>query len=228
VASDQTINSGQNPSDISVSGKTGSVTKWQSSYDNNFVSSSDIAVTNSTLLGTQMGTPSQTTYYRAVVQNGTCPVAYSSYLTITVAQPLPIELLYLKGIGTEKGNLIKWVTATEQNNDYFTLLWSDNGNNFIAIMKKDGAGNSITNIEYEYLDESPSNGINYYKLRQTDYDGKSEDSEPISVLSKNVPIPVIVNCTNLLGQKVRIDEKGIVLLTLKRGTHEYVVKKVNE
>jgi hypothetical protein len=228
ASSDQTIYSGQNASDMSVFGITGSVTKWQYTNDMTFTTSSELVVTNSTLLGTQLGPLTNTTYVRATVQNGTCPVAYSSYITITVAQSLPIELLFLKGIGTEKGNLIKWATATEQNNDYFTLLWSDNGNNFIVIMKKDGAGNSITNIEYEYLDESPSNGINYYKLRQTDYDGKYEDSEPISVLSEKESTPVIINCTNVLGQKVRIDEKGIVLLTLKRGNYEYVVMRVNE
>jgi hypothetical protein len=228
VSNDQQINSGQNPTDVSVSGNTGSVTKWQSALDNAFVSVSDIAITNSTLLGTQMGTPSQTTYYRAVTQNGSCPVAYSSYLTITVTQPLPIELLYLRGKGTDKGNIIQWSTATEQNNDYFTLLWSDNGTKFTPIYKRPGAGNSSTTIEYEYLDDTPSIGVNYYTLRQTDYDGKYEDSYTISVVSDRGELPTIVNCTNILGQKVGIDEKGIVLLTIRRGNFEYVVKKVNE
>ena len=228
TTSNQTINSGQNPVDILVSGNTGSVTKWQSALDNSFTSASDIAVTNSTLLGTQMGTPSQTTYYRAVIQNGNCPVAYSSYLTITVAQPLPIELLYFKGISKNDGNLIQWATATEQNNDYFTLLWSDNGIKFTPIHKRQGTGNSSIKIEYEYLDEYPSIGVNYYVLRQTDYDGKYKDSYAISVLSERGELPVIINCTNILGQKVKIDEKGIVLLTIRRGNFEYVVKKVNE
>jgi len=183
AASDQTVYSGQNPADVSVSGTTGSVTKWQSSLDNLFTTYSDIAVSNSTLLGTQIGVLTQTTYLRAVVQNGTCPSANSAYLTLTVAQPLPIELLYLKGKAVEKGNLIEWATATEQNNDYFTLLWSDNGHNFAAITRIPGAGNSVRTLEYQYVDETPSKGVNYYKLRQTDYDGKFEDSEIISVFS---------------------------------------------
>ena len=227
AASDQTVYSGQNPADVSVSGTTGSVTKWQSSLDNLFNTYSDIAVANSTLLGTQIGALTQTTYIRAVVQNGTCPTANSSYLTLTVAQPLPIELLYLTGKPTEKGNLVECATATEQNNDYFTLFWSDNGHNFAPITRIPGAGNSVRNLEYQYLDETPSRGVNYYKLRQTDYDGKFEDSEIISVFSDKDSAPTIVDCRNVLGQKVSPDETGVVILTLSKGNTVYVVKKVN-
>jgi hypothetical protein len=227
-ASDQAIYSGQNASDMSVSGITGSVTKWQYTDDMTFATSSDLAVANSTLLGNQLGPLTQTTYVRATVQNGICPVAYSSYLTITVAQALPIELLYLRGKYNGEGNLIEWSTATEQNNDYFTLLWSDNGFEFLSIMKIPGAGNSITTIKYEYFDVNPSQGVNYYTLRQTDYDGKYKDSEIISVQSDRDSEKIIVNCTNVMGQKVGIDAKGIVLLTIRRGNFEYVVKKVNE
>ena len=228
ATSDQTIYSGQNAADMSVSGITGSVTKWQYTNDMTFATSSDLVVANSTLLGTQLGPLTNTTYVRATVQNGICPVAYSSYLTITVAQALPIELLYLKGKYNGEGNLIEWATATEQNNEYFTLYWSDNGFEFLPIMKMHGAGNSTTTIKYEYLDENPSYGVNYYTLRQTDYDAKYKDSDIISVQSDRNSEKIIVNCTNVMGQKVGIDTKGIVLLTIKRGNFEYVVKKVNE
>jgi hypothetical protein len=227
-ASDQILYSGQNAADMSVSGITGSVTKWQYALDNAFTSASDLAVANSTLLGNQLGPLTQTTYVRAVVTNGTCPSANSSFITLTVTQALPIELLYLRGKYNRDGNLIEWSTATEQNNDYFTIFWSDNGFEFLPIMKMSGAGNSITTINYEYLDENPSRGVNYYTLRQTDYDGKYKDSDIISVLSDRDSEKIIVNCTNVLGQKVGIDEKGVVLLTIRRGNFEYVVKKVNE
>ena len=227
-ASDQILYSGQNATDMSVSGITGSVTKWQYALDNVFTSASDLAIANSTLLGNQLGPLTQTTYVRAVVTNGTCPSTNSSYITLTVTQALPIELLYLRGKYNGDGNLIEWSTATEQNNDYFTLFWSDNGFEFLPIMKIPGAGNSITTIKYEYLDENPSRGVNYYTLRQTDYDGKYKDSDIISVQSDRDSEKIIVNCTNVLGQKVGIDEKGVVLLTIRRGNFEYVVKKVNE
>lgn len=213
---------------MSVSGITGSVTKWQYALDNAFTSASDLAVANSTLLGNQLGPLTQTTYVRAVVTNGTCPSANSSYITLTVTQALPIELLYLRGKYNGDGNLIEWSTATEQNNDYFTLFWSDNGHNFAPIMRIPGAGNSVVTIEYQYLDETPSKGVNYYKLRQTDYDGRFEDSEIISVLSDKDSAPTIVDCRNVLGQKVSPDETGVVILTMSKGNTVYVVKKVNE
>ena len=227
VASDQTINSGQNPADISVSGITGSVTKWQSSLDNLFTSPSDIAVASSTLLGAQMGALTQTKYYRAVVANGTCPSANSSYVTITVAQPLPIELLSFAGRPTDSGNLLIWSTATESNNDYFTILWSVDGYHWTSIGKVDGAGNSIQKIDYSYLDESPAIGVNYYILKQTDYDGRFEDSDIISVLSDRGADPVLVSCSNLLGQEVPIDTKGVLVLKYRIGLKEIIERRKN-
>lgn len=149
-------------------------------------------------------------------------------VTVTGATALPIELIRFDGVSNEKGNLLRWTTATEHNNDYFTILWSDNGSNFAAIHRTAGAGNSVRPIEYDYLDETPSRGVNYYKLRQTDYDGRFEDSEIISVLSEKESEPTIVDCRNVLGQKVRPDETGVVILTLSRGNAVYVVKKVND
>lgn len=227
AASDQTINSGQNPADISVSGITGSVTKWQSSLDNLFASPSDIAVASSTLLGAQMGALTQTKYYRAVVANGTCPAANSSYVTITVAQPLPIELLSFAGRPIESGNLLIWSTATEHNNDYFTILWSVDGYHWTSIGKVDGAGNSIQKIDYSYLDESPAIGVNYYILKQTDYDGRFEDSDIISVLSDRGADPVLVSCANLLGQEVPIEAKGVLVLKYRIGLKEIIERRTN-
>ena len=227
VASDQTINSGQNPADISVSGITGTVTKWQSSLDNLFTSPSDIAVASSTLLGAQMGALTQTKYYRAVAANGTCPSANSSYVTISVAQPLPIELLSFAGRPTDSGNLLIWSTATESNNDYFTILWSVDGYHWTSIGKVDGAGNSVQKIDYSYLDESPAIGVNYYILKQTDYDGRFDDSDIISVLSDRGADPVLVSCANLLGQEVPIDAKGVLVLKYRIGLKEIIERRTN-
>ena len=227
AASDQTISSGQNPSDISVSGITGSVTKWQSSPENTFLSPSDIAVASSTLLGTQMGALTQTTYYRAAVKNGTCPSAYSSIVTITVAQPLPIELLYFEGKPTDGGNLLKWATATESNNDYFTIRWSPDGKFWESANITKGAGNSVRRTDYSWLDESPMKGVSYYILRQTDYDGRFKESQIISVNNPGGEEPVLISCTNLLGQKVEANSKGVVVLRYSIGCREFIEMKAN-
>ncbi len=87
VSADQTICSGTQPAAVTVSGHTGSVIKWETSIDAAFTSPTDIFVTTTTLPGTTIGTLTQDTYIRAVVQNGSCGTAESSAVLITVNDP---------------------------------------------------------------------------------------------------------------------------------------------
>jgi hypothetical protein len=93
------------------------------------------------------------------------------------ASPLPIELLSFEA--AKSGNYVDltWQTASEINNDYFTIQRSSNGYEFENIAIIDGAGNSTTVLNYKETDKKPLNGINYYRLMQTDYDGKFTFSE---------------------------------------------------
>jgi len=84
VSANQTICSGSQPADLTLSGHTGSVIKWEASLDAGFTSPSDILVTSSTLTGATIGALTQDTYFRAVVQNGSCDVQESAYVLITV------------------------------------------------------------------------------------------------------------------------------------------------
>jgi YDG domain len=84
VSADQSICSGTNPVDLTLSGSYGSIVKWQSSTTLAFGMPTDIANTTSTLTSMMMGSLSSTTYYRAVIQSGPNPVAFSSIVTITV------------------------------------------------------------------------------------------------------------------------------------------------
>ncbi|MBN4066145.1 T9SS type A sorting domain-containing protein, partial [Candidatus Amoebophilus asiaticus] len=90
------------------------------------------------------------------------------------SNPLPIDLLSFdvaaKGMGVE----LKWETATEINNDYFTIEKSVDGIYFEEISDIEGAGNSSVAIKYNYTDENPYEGTSYYRLKQTDFDGKWE------------------------------------------------------
>lgn len=85
VVSDQTICPEELPADLTLNGNTGSVLKWQKSYDSNFTSPIDINVANNTLVGSTIGTINSTTYLRAVVKNGVCPIVNSSFVTISEA-----------------------------------------------------------------------------------------------------------------------------------------------
>ncbi|REJ84308.1 MAG: T9SS C-terminal target domain-containing protein [Bacteroidetes bacterium] len=76
---------------------------------------------------------------------------------------------------------ISWETTSELNNDYFTVERSANGQNFETVTHRNGAGNSVHTIQYESYDPSPLPGQSYYRLKQTDYDGKFTYSEIKSV-----------------------------------------------
>ncbi|ESU23478.1 hypothetical protein FEDK69T_16440 [Flavobacterium enshiense DK69] len=81
VLSDATVCSGNNSTVLTLTGYTGNVVKWQSSAMQNFNNPVDIANTTNTLTVTNI---TSTTYYRAVVQSGTCTAANSSHVKITV------------------------------------------------------------------------------------------------------------------------------------------------
>ena len=77
---------------------------------------------------------------------------------------------------------MEWQTASELNNDYFSIERSEDGINFNSIGTVNGAGNSSTVRNYELTDsELSSVSIIYYRLKQTDYDGKYEYFGPVSI-----------------------------------------------
>jgi hypothetical protein len=99
--------------------------------------------------------------------------------------PLPITLIHFDAVPlTHSVNLI-WSTATEINNDFFTVERSTDGFVFTEIGRLKGAGNSNSRLDYQLPDEQPFEGVNYYRLKQTDYDGKFEYSRIIPVTFTN-------------------------------------------
>jgi len=76
---------------------------------------------------------------------------------------------------------LTWQTATETNNDYFTVLRSTDGLSFSSLTYMEGAGNSNSPLSYSYTDANPLPGINYYKIRQTDFDGTTDYSHIVAV-----------------------------------------------
>ncbi len=94
---------------------------------------------------------------------------------------LPIELSSFEAAIDNTSVRIFWKTATEINNDFFTIERSENGLDFEAIEEIPGSGNSTTTMSYEAYDDNPLSGTSYYRLKQTDFDGKFEYFNLISV-----------------------------------------------
>ena len=94
---------------------------------------------------------------------------------------ITVELISFTG--SEHGEYVKleWSTSSELNNDYFEIQKSKDGFDFEAIGKVSGNGTTNNEQIYQFDDPSPFSGLNYYRLVQFDYDGKSEIHHTISV-----------------------------------------------
>ena len=94
---------------------------------------------------------------------------------------LPIDLVQFTALNMDSHIHLHWVTASELNNDYFTIERSYNAMDFEIIGYRSGAGSSQLLLSYDYMDYSAQGKTLYYRLKQTDYDGNFSYSSIISV-----------------------------------------------
>lgn len=131
--------------------------------------------------------------------------------------PLPIELIHFDAQATDARQVLcSWTTATELNNDYFTVERSRDGLVFEAIGEIPGAGTSMSTHAYEWLDRAPHSGFSYYRLRQTDFDGTSSLS-PVVAVWMEVPgtsLSVFPNPNNGSFTVLRNEAEGALPLEL--------------
>ena len=111
-------------------------------------------------------------------------------ITVYYSNPLPIELTEFTGECRAKSIELTWQTASEVNNDYFTIEKSVDGINYKNLMSIPGIGNSTIQQNYTFTDQEVLPGTVFYRLSQTDFDGVSEIFEPIAVRScENTDFP---------------------------------------
>ncbi len=174
-------------------------------------------------------------------------LAFSDFAIAKDAQfPLPIKLIYFTAKKTKKGILLKWATASEINNDLFILEKSNRDMNFENLSIITGSGNSNSIIEYEYLDKTPTSGLNYYKLIQQDFNGERTDegivsssyetkinyrivNDQLEISSIKTTDAVTIDVYNSIGQKVKTintieSNKIIVDLSDLPGKVIYLIK----
>jgi hypothetical protein len=115
-------------------------------------------------------------------------LAYGKY--IPGPCPLPIQLLSFTADCKEKKVFLNWITATEQNNDFFTVEKSHDGNIFQDVVKVQGAGNSSTERNYSATDNEPFRGVSYYRIKQTDFNGEYKFYDPVAVQCSSLGITI--------------------------------------
>jgi hypothetical protein len=123
-------------------------------------------------------------YRYFLVVDGSAGGKNNFYVDFTGSDPLlllPIELTRFEGDCSNGSVILNWQTATEKNNSQFNIQRSSDGIYFETIGVVFGAGNSIQLLNYTFVDEEDIDGISYYRLTQTDYDGKESQSKIIAV-----------------------------------------------
>lgn len=148
------------------------------------------------------------------------------YYTLTGinVQTLPIELVYFKVSKYNNSNKISFRVASQINNDYFTIQRSENGVNWSDIKIISGAGTLNQVMDYGYNDFEYSYSLNYYRLKQTDFNGEYEYSD-IDVIDNRIEDDIyLLRKVNLMGVEVGDDYHGLVIEIYNNGTSRKCIK----
>jgi hypothetical protein len=136
--------------------------------------------------------------------------------------PLPVTLKSSNLDCNENKSTISWETASEKNNDYFTISYSEDGKIWRPVKTIDGAGNSTKSIFYEEVLNIQMSKVPYFRLSQTDFDGTTEILNTFTAncvekgILKSYPNPAddkvyLSSSENLIEAKVELyDLKGKV------------------
>jgi hypothetical protein len=108
---------------------------------------------------------------------------------------LPIELINFDVNCINNQTTLKWCTSNETNNHYFTIEHSIDGNQFVDIGNLLGQGTTNSKHCYHFISPISNSGINYFRIKQTDYDGKISYSniKTVSDCGKNNSQNAITN-----------------------------------
>ena len=164
----------------------------------------------------------------AATGNSTTPIANRSAftslgqfgITSTSINPLPVEIVAFDVMPYNSSAKITWTTASEKNSDYFVVERSKDNKNFEEIQKVTAAGNSSNPRNYEVMDRNPLMGTSYYRLTQTDFDGKQEtfDPKPFNNSTSNTGIKNMTASPNPfetdLQLKFESDMTGMLPMTI--------------
>lgn len=131
-----------------------------------------------------------------------------------LTEPLPIQLLHFNAVAAGEVVNLEWATASETNNDFFTVERSSNAQHFEAVLQRDGAGNSNSVRVYNDVDPQPLEGLSYYRLKQTDFNGEFSYSQVVPVYfgnQVNAAVNAWVNADGNIVSSIRsrFDDKAV-------------------
>jgi hypothetical protein len=159
------------------------------------------------------GVNSGTTIIPFVQRTGLTPAQLSNTFYLgsvnKTSSPLPVELITFAGEQEGASVNLRWTTRTELSCDYFTVYRSRNGIDFLPVGTQKGAGTTKEQHTYQIQDQNPWQGINYYRLEQTDFDGTKNSLSLISVEANGTEAIQFYPSQLSRGQNVRLQLQGL-------------------
>ncbi len=190
--------------------------------------------------------------------NGVETVGKSTLILKEDEPAILMPIVISKWIATNQTNsvLLEWRTSSENNNDYFTIERSYDGVHWTKIGKISGAGTTSISHNYSFVDYEPLDGISYYRIKQTDFNGEysyssikcinriAENKNAFKAYTKKNSNEFIVEgkeiaaCTielyDTMGRKVTnvsyttVDTDKVVISVNKLNAGTYIIKSCNQ
>lgn len=155
---------------------------------------------------------------------------YRSWTLSDLGNPLPIELVSFEGRCESDHVTLTWVTASEIDNDYFTVEKSLDGVEYTSIGTVQGAGNSFGTMTYTFVDEGYTD-LAYYRLKQTDFDGTTTTGPTVPAGCDQKPGTEIVNVWDdgsMVNVLVSASNFGIFDVTLHDGHGKQLTQRTGQ
>jgi hypothetical protein len=140
------------------------------------------------------------------------------------SNPLLIDLLIFQGEVHDKYIKLEWSTASETNSHYFIIEKSNGLNEFSDLVRVEANGTTSNINTYTAIDDNPIEGINYYRIKEVDYNGNEHYYYPIFV-SYNSINNNIIKIIDINGRPVDIDTEGYKIIIYENGTiiNRYII-----
>ncbi len=129
--------------------------------------------------------------------------------------PLPVELLSFEATPASDGVDVKWVTASEVNNDYFVVQASPDAKAWYDVATVAGQGTKRSETKYQILDSTPLMGVSYYRLKQVDLDTRVSYSDLVKVDYQGAGIKIFPNPSNGKDVTIEINSVSAEVLTVE-------------
>jgi hypothetical protein len=170
-------------------------------------------------------------YYVGNATNGNGSTSGDAVLSNNSTSTIPVELVDFHAVLMEGSNSVQlsWTTASERNNQYFNVERCGDDQKFSVIAEIKGHGNSAERRNYTFTDDALNSSTNtvYYRLRQTDFDGKTSFSKTVSVSVNSKNALKVYPTLAHKGDFLRLETSGITTIEVVDMNGKIVKRRTN-